>query len=53
MYQESKFAIGTNCSEYAIYLTGFWLYHNFKTCQGSEYTRVMNVPEFIKKTLHR
>ena len=35
-----------------IYLAGFWIYHRFKICQGSECTRVLNMPEFIKKTLH-
>ena len=35
-----------------IYLTGFWIYHGFKICQGSEYIRVLNMSGFIKKTLH-
>ena len=35
-----------------IYLTGFWIYHGFKMCQGSEYIRVLNMSGFIKKTLH-
>ena len=35
-----------------VYLTGFWIYHGFKICQGSEYIRVLNMSGFIKKTLH-
>ena len=35
-----------------IYLTGFWIYHGFKICQGSGYTKVPNISGFIKKTLH-
>ena len=35
-----------------IYLKGFWIYHGFKICQGSEYIKVLNMSRFIKKTLH-
>ena len=35
-----------------ICLTGFWIYHGFKICQGSEYIKVLNMSRFIKKTLH-
>ena len=35
-----------------IYLTGFWIYHGFKKCQGSEHISVQNISGFIKKTLH-
>ena len=34
-----------------IYLTGFWIYHGFKICQGSEYITVLNMSGFIKKPL--
>ena len=27
---------------HCIYLSGFWIYHGFKICQGSGYTRVLN-----------
>ena len=37
---------------YRIYLTGFWIYHGFKICQGSEYIRVLNMSGVIKKTPH-
>ena len=37
---------------YHIYLTGFWIYHGFKICQGSNYMRVLNMSGFIMKTLH-
>ena len=26
-----------------IYLPGFWIYHSFKICQGSEYTRIYSL----------
>ena len=35
-----------------MHLTGFWINHGFKICQNSEYIRVLNMPGFIKKTLH-
>ena len=35
-----------------IYLTGFWICHGFKICQGSEYIKVLNMSRFIKETLH-
>ena len=35
-----------------IYLTGFWIYHGFKICQGSECIRVLNMSGVVKKTLH-
>ena len=35
-----------------IYLTGFWIYHGLRICQGSEYIRVLIMSGFIKKTLY-
>ena len=33
-------------------MTRFWIYHGFKICQGSGYTKVLNMTGFFKKTLH-
>ena len=37
---------------HCIYLKDFWIYHSFKICQSSEYIRVLNMSDFIKKTLY-
>ena len=41
-----------NITTSLFYLTGFSIYHGFKICQGPEYFRVLNMTDFIKKTLH-